>query len=217
MSAKYRLAGLVRVAESIVPSTDLLFESRPIALAGWRPLLCADEFASGPVMLVNNALAAGGVERQVVNTLRGLQERGISAGLVCLRLHEAAEFDFFLPGLIGFPGIVRNILPARQAKAILRSMVSREAFASMQAAIRWMPFDVQMDILRFAAEFATLRPSVVHAWQDSANIAAGYGARLVGVPRILVSSRNLIPTNFAYFRPYMLHAYRSSHLASSSS
>ena len=207
-SVKYRLAGLVRVAESIVPSTHSLFESRPIALTGWRPLFCADEFASGTVMLVNNALAAGGVERQVVNTLRGLQERGISAGLVCLRLHESAEFDFFLPALVGFPGIVRNILPARQAKAILRSIVSREALASMLAAIRWMPFDVQMDVLRFAAEFATLKPSVVHAWQDSANIAAGYGARLVGVPHILVSSRNLIPTNFAYFRPYMLPAYR---------
>ena len=78
----------------------------------------------------------------------------------------------------------------------------------MHAAIKWMPQHVQAEVLRFAAEFASLKPSVVHAWQDATNIAAGYGAWLVGVPRILVSSRNLAPTNFAYFRPYMLYAYR---------
>jgi glycosyltransferase involved in cell wall biosynthesis len=127
---------------------------------------------------------------------------------LCLRLHEDSEFDFFLPALANFSGFVRNILPASQAPAKLRSLISAEDFARVHAAIKWLPPDVQADVMRFAAEFASLKPSVVHAWQDSTSITAGYGAWLVGVPRILVSSRNLIPTNFAYFKPYMLYAYR---------
>ena len=63
-------------------------------------------------------------------------------------------------------------------------------------------------MFRYAAEFVRLKPSVVHAWQDATNISAGYAAWLIGVPRILVSSRNVAPTNFAYYRPYMFYGYR---------
>jgi glycosyltransferase involved in cell wall biosynthesis len=208
-SVRRRLVGAARMAESaLATSTGWRFERRPVALADCRPILSATDFASGPIVLANNALAAGGVERQVVNTLLGLERQDLAAGLLCLRLHEAPEFDFFLPALTGYSGFVRNIMPIGQARAKVASLASGTPVARMRAAVSWMPQDVQDDVFRFAAEFADLRPSVVHAWQDSTNIAAAYGAWLIGVPRILVSSRNVAPINFAYFRPYMLHAYR---------
>ena len=208
-SIKDRLVWLARLVDPILErSVKLQFDAHPFALAGWRPIFPAAEFASGPIILVNNALAAGGVERQVVNTLRGLEHNGVSAGLLCLRLHEDPKFDFFLPALENGSGFVRNVMTDRQAQAELQTSIPADALARMQAAIGWMPGNVQNEVLRFAAEFASLKPSVVHAWQDSTSIAAAYGAWLVGVPRILVSSRNLVPTNFAYFRPYMLYAYR---------
>ncbi len=43
----------------------------------------------------------------------------------------------------------------------------------------------------FLGDFLTLRPAVVHVWQDSLSIVAGYAARLAGVPSVNLSSRNM--------------------------
>ena len=153
-SIKRKLPGLARILDSVRPSTELQFVPRPIALAEWRPIFPAAEFV-GPIVLANNALAPGGVERQVVNTLRGLDQRNLPSGLLCLRLHEDPEFDFFLPGLEDFSGFVRNIMSAAQARARLRSLLSAEEISRVHAAIKWMPQHVQAEVLRFAAEFAS--------------------------------------------------------------
>src|SRR5262249_52344848 len=49
--------------------------------------------------------------------------------------------------------------------------------------------------------------SVVHAWQDAMSVEAGYAAKLPGVPRIILSARNMAPIHFAYHRPYMRGGY----------
>ena len=132
--------------------------------------------------MVNSALAAGGVERQIVNTLCLLgRYTDRRLGMLCLRLGEQPYLDFFKPALAHFPGFVRNAMPVAEANRALESILSKSANQILHQAISWMPSDVQEDILRFAAEFATLKPSVVHAWQDSTGIAAGYAARMIGV------------------------------------
>ncbi len=49
----------------------------------------------------------------------------------------------------------------------------------------------------------------MHAWLDGNNERAGLAAALAGVPRIIISGRNMNPTHFAYYRPYMEPAYRA--------
>ena len=209
MSIKGRLAPFARRMEPrFVKLTEAQFASRPIALVDCPPVFARGEFASGPVVLANTALGPGGVERQIVNTLRGLEQKGVAAGLLCARLHEDAEYDFFLPELAGYPGFVRNMMPLGAARATLASTVPSDALARMKSAVSWLPYNVQDDVFRYAAEFVRLKPSVVHAWQDATNISAAYAAWLIGVPRILVSCRNVAPTNFAYYRPYMFYGYR---------
>src|SRR5690606_21380674 len=80
--------------------------------------------------------------------------------------------------------------------------------AEARSTFAWMPADVRTEIEQFLAEFAVIKPEVVHVWQDAASISAGYAAKLVGVPKIVISSRNVNPTNFAYFRPFMEYGYR---------
>jgi glycosyltransferase involved in cell wall biosynthesis len=184
------------------------FAARPAPLATFPPAFEPRDFASGPVVMVNNALAAGGVERQIVNTLRVLGQRtDRSFGLLCLRLGEEPHFDFFRPLLDSFPGFVRNATSAAQANRVLATMLPTSASKRLRLAIGWMPSDVQEEVLRFAAEFATLKPSVVHAWQDGTGIATVYAARMIGVPRTMISTRNVRPTNFGWYRPYMYHAH----------
>jgi glycosyltransferase involved in cell wall biosynthesis/2-polyprenyl-3-methyl-5-hydroxy-6-metoxy-1,4-benzoquinol methylase len=207
---KKRLARFAPRTETLLaPITQVAFDSRPACLADFKPLLAPDTFARGPVLLVNNALAWGGAERQVVYTLLGLErmlDRNI--GLICMKLGFEPDYDFYKRGLTGFRGIVRNAIALRDARRLLSACLTSESLAGVMAAIAWMPADVQEDILRFTADFLDLKPAVVHVWQDALSLSAGYAARIVGVPKIIVSARNMAPVNFAYYRPYMAHAYR---------
>ena len=184
------------------------FSERPVMLRDLPPLLGPEVFADGPIILLNNSLAYGGAERQLVTTLRGLDGRaGHPLGLLCMRLGDGLEYDFFRPALNGFAGIVRNAVDLAPARRLVAAAAPRQAVARARAAIDWLPNDVQDDIERLAGDFVQLRPAVVHAWQDSLSIATAYAARIVGVPRVIVSGRNLSPRNFTYYRPYMVDAY----------
>jgi glycosyltransferase involved in cell wall biosynthesis len=185
------------------------FSRRPVKLSAFCPIYETAAFTQGPIILVNGALASGGVERQIVNTLRVLGSRNdFSVGLLCKLLGTSPELDFFKPALADFHGFVRNAMPLAEAEFALRSVVPKSKYARITNSVAWMPSDVQEEILRFAAEFVKLKPRVVHAWQDNVGISATYAARIVGVPRILISTRNLRPTNFIWYRPYMEFAYR---------
>ena len=159
------------------------------------------------MVLCNNALAWGGVERQVVNTLKGLAERlPEPPKLLCVRLGQGADYDFYRSALANYRGEVRNTIDIAAARRQL-AHVATDLEDRISEAISWMPMDVQDEILRFAGDFAVLKPSVVHVWQDALSISAGYAARLMGVPRILISSRNMAAERFDYHRPYMANAY----------
>jgi glycosyltransferase involved in cell wall biosynthesis len=184
------------------------FSARLVPLYEFAPLFDRNIFASGPIALVNNALASGGAERQIVNTLHRLATRSdCSCGLLCLRLGER-DMDFFRDALNTFPGFVRNAMPAAEADHQLAASLSKAAIERFRGAIGWLPWDVREEITRLAADFAALKPRVVHAWQDSGGISAVYAARLIGVPRVILSTRNVRPTHFAWYRPYMRLAYQ---------
>ena len=195
-------------ANARAASVEAAFSARPLPLNALPPLLDPVAFEGGPIVMVNVGLASGGAERQIVTTLRGLAERiDRPLGLLCLRLGEADEYDFFRPALGDFAGIVRETIGSTAAQRVLRRE-SAAGVARMRAAIGWLPAEIQEEIERLAADFLELRPSVVHGWQDSTSITAAYAAHIAGVPRIVVSGRNMAPPHFAYCRPYMAPAYR---------
>jgi glycosyltransferase involved in cell wall biosynthesis len=184
------------------------FERRPTPIYACPPLFPRREFADGPIVLVNSGLGPGGVERQIVNTLRALETRtDRKLGLLCLRLGTDPDLRFFLPALERFPGFVRDAAKVRDAERTLSALISRTGLRRIKRQIDWIPWDIREEILRFAAEFAELKPATVHGWQDGCALQAAYAARLVGVPRILISARNMRPTNFIWYRPFMYYAY----------
>jgi glycosyltransferase involved in cell wall biosynthesis/2-polyprenyl-3-methyl-5-hydroxy-6-metoxy-1,4-benzoquinol methylase len=210
MALRRRVAQFVAAGEAHHGDvTAHRFAKRQVRLHDLAPLIEPQAFSSGPIILVNNALAWGGAERQLVATLRGLDGRvGRSLGLLCTRLGEGPDYDFFRPALQGFNGIMRNTIDIGAARRLLAAVAPADAMARAREAIDWLPNEVQDEIERLAGDFARLRPAVVHAWQDSLSIAAAYAARIVGVPRVVVSGRNISPPNFGYHRPYMADAYR---------
>jgi glycosyltransferase involved in cell wall biosynthesis len=208
--ARYALVRIYFSLENVrKKSMERRFARRSSALSDFQPLLPPQSFSDGPILMVNDGLASGGVERQIVNSLQVMgQRRDRVFGLLCLRLGSDADLDFFKPALADFPGIVRNAMSSTEAARALAGVFPPSSLKRMDAAIGWMPVDVREHIRCLAAEFATLKPSIVHAWQDGPGLPATYAARLIGVPRIMLSTRNLRPTNFFWYRPYMVHAHR---------
>lgn len=207
---KRRLGGLVGSVESaFAHARSAQAEAAAPALSHVKGLLAPEAFADGPIVLVNNALAWGGAERQIVNTLTGLDARQTPPiGLLCLKLGEGADYEFYRSALADFRGWIRNMKDLASARAVLEAAFAKHDLDPAEAVFAWLPSDVRERIVRLLADFIELRPRVVHAWQDALSIEAAYAAKLAGVPRIIVSARNMAPIHFAYHRPYMASAYR---------
>lgn len=159
------------------------------------------------VLLVNAGLAAGGAERQIVNTLIGLKASGLceSVGLLAEYIDHAPNLDFFLHELEA-AGIDVNQVEHSVS-------LSDDGLSSVDTEVADLLADIAPnlieEILNLVEEFRSRRPEVIHAWQDSSSIKAGIAAVIAGVPRIVLASRNVTPMNFTYYQDYMHPAYRA--------
>ncbi len=165
----------------------------------------APEPVARRVVLVCGNLSPGGAERQAALTSFGLGRAGLeSVTLLCHVLTPglAARPDFHRPMAAASGATVREV---RRAFELSAGPAWPEPFRSLASAL---PGGLALDIAALHAEFVRLRPEVVHAWLDWDNVRAGLAAALAGVPRIILSGRNLNPTHFQFYQPYMDPAYR---------
>jgi glycosyltransferase involved in cell wall biosynthesis len=165
------------------------------------------DFVPGRVVLACSNLSPGGAERQAAYTARGLaRTAGIeSVELLCDTLEPGlpAGYDFYLPLLQQAGVSVRTL-----ERAILERSQVREP-AALRRCVGCLPEGFLLDVANLHRAFIRLRPEVVHAWLDWSNTRAGLAAALAGVPRIVLSGRNLNPTHFALYQPYMDPVYEA--------
>ena len=157
------------------------------------------------ITLVIGTLGPGGSERQAVTTLMGLAFRGYrDLNLLCNHLDKPVD-RFYSHLLEGCPVSVSKLSEglggADRGDGV-------EAFAGLRALTEKLPSELK-DIPWYAQEFLRTKPKVVHAWLDYTNVKAGIAAAVIGVPRIILGTRSVRPTNFAFFQPYMREAYRA--------
>jgi glycosyltransferase involved in cell wall biosynthesis len=158
------------------------------------------------VVLVCGNLAPGGAERQVAYTVKGLVSQPLeSVQLIChyLTREHAGRLDFYLPQIVDAGVAVRE----------LNRQTASSDLSKMPGAFRDVgPFlhgGLPTDIADLYLEFKEIKPEVVHAWLDWDNVRSGLAAALAGVPTIILSGRNINPSNFALYQPYMDPAYRA--------
>ena len=166
------------------------------------------DYVPGRVVLVCGSLAPGGAERQVVNTLVGLAGRQLeSVQLLCdfLTADQPSRYDFYLP-LLRRAGIPAREIAIRMARVDAASPVLPAAFRRV---VPRMPAHLAADIANLYLEFRALKPEVVHAFLDWSNVRAGVAAALAGVPRIVLSGRNVNPSHFALYQRYMDPIYKA--------
>ncbi len=165
----------------------------------------AQKTADGPIVLVNNGLSAGGAERQIVFTLAGLKARGRRAVFIGEYLERTPEHRFYLGALeregVEWRALKQTTRPGQQLYAAVAQPVA--------ASLARLPTHMMIEILDLATALSELRPSVVHLWLDETSTKMGLAALISGAPRIVLSGRNVNPTHFDFYQPYMLPLYRA--------
>ncbi len=183
--------------------------ARIASQARWQERIDADNASLTPwgaarldrplrVTHYTGSLSSGGAERQLCNLALGQSRRG-----------QAVEVLTLSP-LGGEGGHYAPLLAAEHITA-------RQA--SWQAAPPWMrehfswnlllatPYEVREPIFCLAVELFRNRPDVLHCWLDQPNVIGAIAGFCVGVPRILLSTRNSNPTNFPRIHSPYFHAW----------
>ncbi|MGE5270461.1 MAG: tetratricopeptide repeat protein, partial [Thiohalocapsa sp.] len=158
------------------------------------------------IVAVSASLAPGGAERQLANMLRGLSEPrfGLDLALCVISLGSRGRRNFFLPLLAETPVDIATV-----DEAAVEAHLRAPETAPYARLIGHFPAQMIGPIACWLAEFRRRRPQVVHAWQDSTNLTAAVAALLAGVPRIVLCSRSIRPSNpRRTLRRYMQEAYQ---------
>ncbi len=187
------------------PTSSDLPVLRKTAMGPIRVAAPAYDPEPGRIVLVCGSLSPGGAERQVAYTAGLLQGApGVEhCEVLCdyLTPKHPAKYDFYLPYLASRNVAVRS--PDRRC-------IGPENLAEtpVSCLLGSLPEALLVDVANLYHEFIRIRPEVVYAWLDWSNTRAGLAAALAGVPRILLSGRNLNPSRFALYQPYMDIVYR---------
>lgn len=146
------------------------------------------------------SLGAGGAERQLVNLLIELADRGHSNQTLLMMHPLEGEGAHYLPLLSSHAIDLRvNNQPIREEgiELIRRNEEMVQLIRRMPNSFNAWTFDLWVDI-------SLARPNVAHFWLDHCNIWGAPAALLAGVPSVVVSTRNVHPANFPYlYAPYM--------------
>ena len=146
------------------------------------------------------ALSPGGAERQLVNLLIGLGERGHREQTLLTVYPLEGAGAHYAPLLRGASVDMRvSNVPIREEGV---ELIKRN-FEICQA-IKALPVSFNAWVMDLWVEIALVKPAVAHMWLDHSNLWGGVAAVLAGVPSVMLSTRNVNPTNFPYLiTPYM--------------
>lgn len=155
---------------------------------------------------VIGSLQAGGAERQVVYTMAGLRARGFT--------HAELLVTEGLEGALGHyrASLEREGVPVSVAGAVLDPSFEAKLAArpGLAERLRVVPFAMRPRVIDLAGELLVREPQILHCWLDHTNLWAGAAAAIVGVPIVILSTRNVSPVHMPHLRePWFEEWYRA--------
>lgn len=161
------------------------------------------------VVFVNSGLGAGGAERQILNTVRGLVTKSsVRVYFLGLNLHESKDVQALVPDMLRLGVDPSTPMSLVDAKHELDEAFGTGAVRRLEKSLLWAPPDFASEVVRVAAEFRRLQPTVIHGWQDAPGLVAAFAGLALGIERIVLATRSVSPVNFSHFRPHFKPAYR---------
>ena len=174
----------------------------------WDRWFGSEHFSGESIVLAIGTLGPGGSERQVVTTLLGLAAAGYR-DLYLLCTYSGGQASRFYAHLLEGCPVTISELSAGLGDAHDGGGGDEALPCGGLKVLRDKLPDDLKDIACFARDLLARRPRIVHAWLDWNNVKAGLAAAVIGVPRIVLSTRSITPDNFPLFQPYMREAYRA--------
>jgi len=149
-------------------------------------------------------LGPGGAERQIGYLAAGMAEAGWDVGLGAFSLHGDGEHFAADLRRRGIP-----LYALDQDKPMFRPAGQWLRLGRAAALLRTLPEEIQTEVAKVMMLFLHKKPHLVVCYLDRVNVVCGLAAVLAGVPRILLSGRNLNPTCLPYLaRPWFHDLYR---------
>lgn len=171
----------------------------PAPIAPWEP-------AALRVVHVIGSLQAGGAERQVTYTLAGLRANGfVRAELLVTEGLEGALGHY--RAAVERDGVPVSVAGARMDPSFKSKLAARP---ELNDRIRRVPPSLRPRVTDLAGELLVREPHIVHCWLDHTNLWGGVAAAIVGVPIIILSTRNVSPVHMPHLRePWFEEWYRA--------
>ena len=90
----------------------------------------------------------------------------------------------------------------------LAPLINREGLEVLSW-INALPHELNDEVWSLFTHLMVRRPRILHCWLDQPNITGAIAGWLAGVPRVILSTRNVNPTNFSYLNiPWYKHWYQ---------
>lgn len=156
---------------------------------------------AGPLVLLTGSLGAGGAERQLTTTAIGLnamdrEQRTLADGLTLDRVDVVARaLDDREDGAFYLADLERagvHVQAYRQWPDFAGDLATSAVRPALRA-LGFLPWSTAEAVIKLTDRLQSMRPEVVHIWQDGLVYAAGLAALLAGVPRIVLSGRSTPP------------------------
>lgn len=148
------------------------------------------------VLHVIGSLQAGGAERQVVYTLTGLRQRGFERAELLVTEGVEGGHGHYLSALER-SGVRVGVAGAALDPTFESRLAARPGLADR---IRQLPFALRPRVTDLAGELLVREPDILHCWLDHTNLWAGVAAAVVGVPVVILSTRNVSPIHMPHLR-----------------
>lgn len=169
------------------------------------PAAAVPQRARPRVALAIGSLGAGGAERQLVALATSAATRAAIEPVVVVVHPPTGSHGHYAPALVE-AGVPIHAAGGSADPAVIAQLRADKALARR---LSDLPPSIRPHVAEMAGEFLRLRPDCVHAWLDHVNIWAGVAALAVGVPHVVLSTRNVNPTHFPYLdQPWFADWYR---------
>lgn len=149
------------------------------------------------VFLFTSHLGPGGAERQISYLAASLRSRGVSVKVIS-EAQPIGALGHYVPILTkaGVPvsGLHRD-MSSMQIHEILQPALLKDVML-----LRSLPAEFISSVQALYVSLMSERPAVLHCFLDGPNIIGAIAGYLAGVPRIVISARNVNPTNFDYLQ-----------------
>ncbi len=147
------------------------------------------------VGLYISSLGAGGAERQLCYVARALKDQGVKVS-VFVPMQPEKEMLHYLQ-FMQDSGIDVHFVSSPHPEFNFDRLLSPSGFYDLLM-LHQLPDYLRGQVWNLYTHLMMVRPRVLHCWLDQPNLFGGLAGWIAGIPKIVLSTRNLNPSHFPY-------------------